>query len=298
MGPREGRDARDRGQRRQTLRCLADMLRPHGMPSSEAIFESGNQNNYAFMAERLLGQLADLEPPDLVVAAHTTPDCDPGRSLSGHLATLLPTGPFCFAISDQGELGPFSALNAIRGLAAAGWPISSWRSALMLALDQSTLPYPRPGHAGSAAPDDHVVGLLFSTDPAASGRPLAAVRQRQAVSPGGVRAALAEIAGELPPSPAPVTVLAGAGLSAADLPARLWGAGAADDGEPAGPLVMARPGPPCVAVWASLIRVLAGPRPGRILVTEYDPALGGLGVAVLDPATVAARAGHALEVTA
>jgi hypothetical protein len=290
MGPRGPRDAHDPVRRREIQRYLADMLAPHGVPYSATTFESGNHNSYALLMEQLLGELAlaDAEPPDLVVAAHATPDCDPGFSLSGHLNTLL-RDSFCFAVSDQGELSPFSALHAIRGLAASGWPVAGWRSALLLAMDQSTLPYaPQSEAAGRTARADHVVGLLFRTrstasGPVPAGRPLIALRQRQAVPPGGVRRALAAIAASLPPGPAqaaPVTVLAGPGISGADLPARLWDAQA---GEASGPLVMTPPGAPCVAVWGELSRLPASAAAGRVIVAEYDRALGGLGVAVLDP---------------
>ena len=299
MGPRDRRVAYDHGHRRVTLRYLADMLRPYGVPYSETYFESGNQNSFAFLAERLLGHLAGQEPPDVIVVAHSAPDCEPGRSLSGHLTTLLPNEPLCFAVSDQEGLSPFSALNAIRGLAAPGW-----RRALMLVLDQSTLPYaPQLEPAGRTAPADHVVGLLFSADAAVPGWSLSALRQRQQVPPEAVHSTLAEIAAELPPGPGPagpspadpVTVLAGPGISAACLPPRLWGAEASDAGE----LLTAPPsGPPCVAAWAALARVFGSAQAGRVIVTQYDPALSGLGVAVLDPVPPAVRAGRSLEATA
>ena len=179
-------------------------------------------------------------------------------------------------ISDQDELSPFSSLNAIRAMAAAGW-----QRALVLVMDQSTLPYvTRPVPTLGADPADHAVGLVFSMDSRRPGRPLAALWQRRDVPPSGIRQAVAEAAATLPAvsRATPVTVLAGCHIGADDLPPQLWGPGS--DG---GPLVPAPTGASCVAAWAGLAGLPASAQSGRVIVTEYAPALGGLGVAVFDP---------------
>lgn len=273
----EGRSVvHDEDFRRTMLRYLADMLSPYGVPFSFARFESGNQNCYAFLAEQFLASLPAPCAPDLVVFAHATADCEPGRSLSGYVTTLLPTPPLCFAISDQDELSPFSSLNAIRALAATGW-----QRALVLIMDQSTLPYAtRPAPTLGADPADHAVGLLFSMDSRRPGRPLAALWQRRGVPPGGIRQAVSEAAATLPAisRTAPVTVLAGCHIGAGDLPPQLWG-----PGSEGGPLVPAPTAPSCVAAWAGLAGLPASTKSGRVIVTEYAPTLGGLAIAVFDP---------------
>jgi hypothetical protein len=276
----EGRSVvRDEDFRRTMVRYLADMLSPYGVPFSFARFESGNQNAYAFLAERFLAGLPASLAPDLVVIAHATADCEPGRSLAGYVTTLLPAPPLCFAVSDQDELSPFSSLNAIRALAATGW-----QRALVLVMDQSTLPYvTRPVPTLGADPADHAVGLLFSMDSGRTGRPLVALWQRRGVPPHGIRQALAEAAVTLPAcAPATlVTVLAGCHIGAGDLPPELWGPGAEG-----GPLVPAPAAPSCAAAWAGLAGLAGLPasaHSGRVIVTEYAPALGGLAVAVFDP---------------
>ena len=266
--------------RQAMVQYLADMLSPYDVPFSFARFESGNQNGYAFLAQRFLERLHAPCAPDLVVFAHATADCEPGRSLSGYVTTLLPTSPMCFAVSDQDELAPFSSLNAIRALAATGW-----QRALVLIMDQSTLPYiARPTPTLGADQADHAVGLLFSMDSRRPGRQLVALRQRRGVPPGGIRQALAEAAAALPACSrmASVTVLAGCHIGADDLPPQLWGPGS--DG---GPLVAAPRAPSCVAAWAGLADLPASAKSGRVIVTEYAPKLGGLGVAVFDPGAAA-----------
>jgi hypothetical protein len=272
----EGRSViRDEDFRRMMVRYLADVLSPYDVPFSFAHFESGNQNCYALLAQRFLAALPAPCAPDLVVIAHATADCEPGRSLSGYVTTLLPVPPLCFAVSDQDELSPFSSLNAMRALTATGW-----QRALVLIMDQSTLPYvTRPAPTLGADLADHAVGLLFSMDSRRPGRKLAALWQRRGVPPRGIRQALAEAAATLPAfsRTAPVTVLVGCHICADDLPPRLWGPGA--DG---GPLVPAPQAPSCVAAWAGLAGLPTRAQPGRVIVTEYAPRLGGLGVAVFD----------------
>lgn len=306
----------DQAIRRAILRYLEDMLRPFGVPYRPDCFDSGNQNCYSYLAEQLLACLPAActqerdgrAGPGLLVIAHATADCQPGRSLSGYLTTLLPGEPLCFAISDQGELAPFSALEAMRGFMTGGWP----STALVLVLDQSTLPYAaRPEPDGP--PADHAVGLLFTSAPASApvgaSRPLVAVRQRSGIRAGQLRATLAEMVGDLPPLCPPtghLTLLAGAGLLATCEPeslARLVPA------PPSGLRLRPVPaGPPCVGPWASLASLtgdltgpaddLAGLADDRVLVIEYDQALAAVGLAAFDPVGQPCTVTPALEVIA
>jgi hypothetical protein len=276
----EGRTVlRDQVVRDAIFGYLADMLRPHGVPFDEACFLAGNQNSYAFLAGQCLTAMREEAEPDLIVLAHATADCESSRSLSGYLTTLFRGEPLCFAISDQGELSPFTALHVLRGFGTSG----TSRRALVLVLDQSTLPYvrvPDPGAGGT----DHVLGLLFVTGPGPAGRPLAAVWHRPQVTPDKLGQALAEVAAALPaadPQASEVTVVAGEHIAAADLAPLLravrlragvhW-------------LHRTPPGPACVAPWAA-VAGLPDSTTGRVLVIGYDRSLAALSVALFDPVT-------------
>ncbi len=294
FGARGRQIATDQGFRRAMLRYLADMLEPFGIAYLEECFESGNQNCYAYLAEQLLGCLPEPGSPQrcgpgLVVIAHATADCEPGRSLSGYLTTLLPEEPLCFAISDQRDLAPFSALEVVRGFMSAGWPTG----ALVLVLDQSTLPY--TGRTERAYPPaDHAVGLMFGADPAAASRPLAAIRQRSGIVPGQLAAALAELLADLPPPELPpdqVSVIAGTGLLARCEPEQLARLAAA------GQVRAARAGAPCVGPW-TLLAGAGASGTGRVLVIEYDPELAAAGLVAFDPAVRADQVTPAVEVSA
>jgi hypothetical protein len=257
---------------------LADMLRPHGVPFDQARFLAGNQNSYAFLAGQCLIAMREQTEPDLIVLAYATADCESSRSLSGYLSTLFRGEPLCFAISDQGALSPFTALHVLRGFGPAS------RRALVMVLDQSTLPYARGPDAGPGG-TDHVLGLLFVTGPGPAGRPLAAVWHRTEVAPDQLGPVLAEVAAALPaadPRASEVTVVAGEHIPAAELAPLL--------AEPrAGRRQLRRtpPGPACVAPWAGLAGLtgLGDSTAGRVLVVGYDRSLASLSIALFDPVT-------------
>ncbi len=249
---------------------LSDMLRPHGLPFDQARFTAGNQNSYAFLAGQCLSALREDEP-DLIVLAHATADCESSRSLSGYLSTLFRGEPLCFAISDQGALSPFTALHVVRGYGPAT------RRALVIVLDQSTLPYARGSHAGPGG-TDHALGLLFVTGPGPPGRPLAAVWHRTEVAPDQLGPVLAEVAVALPGE---VTVVAGEHIPAVELAPLLAGPWAGTRR-----LRRAPPGPACVTPWAELAS-LGESTTNRVLVVGYDRSLASLSVALFDPLTTA-----------
>ena len=266
--PADGRHVAEYPPSPASLRYLADMVTPYGVPYSEERFVAGNHNSFAHLTERLLA--AAGTSPDLVLIAHAAPDCEPGRSLSGYLSTLLPNEPLVFAVSDQGELSPFCALRILHGYITAGWR----RDGLLLILDQSTLPYPGsrpPGHERT----DHAIGLSFTTGTGgtpARGPALTGVTLRFDVPPTGLTAALADIAAELPTVDGPVTVVAGgAVLRRITLPAAL-------DGH----VWIVGSGPSCVPPWAALATLCGAGATGRIALIEYDESLAGLAVAVFD----------------
>jgi hypothetical protein len=274
-----GRPASCAQSRRLLVEYMGDMLAPHGIPLDAQRLTSGNENSYEFLAGQFVRALPAGLAPDLIVLAHGTGDCEPSASVAGHLATLLPGEQLCFAVSDQGELAPFSALHLVRGLTGLG----AHQRALVLVLDQSTLGYgPRREHPDGAGPADTAIGMLLTTEAGAAGRPLALAAHRPDVAPGQLAGALASLAASLPADPAgsAVTVLAGPHVAAADLPPA-WGA------RPARRLLRTVPAPPCVAPWAALTALPVSTARDRIIVIEYDQALTALGVAVFGPVTTA-----------
>jgi hypothetical protein len=267
LGPADGPHVTEYPPRPAALRYLADMVAPYGGPYSEQLFLDGNHNSYSYLGERLLAEAG--MSPELLLVAHSTADCEPGRSLSGHLSTVCPGDPLVFAVSDQGDLSPFGALRILRQYVTAGCR----RDALLLILDQSTLPYPGARPAGDER-TDHAIGLAFGpgTDEGATGPVLTVVAQRFDVSPAGLTGALAELVGGLPGTDGPVTVIAtNAVLGHAELPAALTGQ-----------LRVAESGPSCVPPWATLATLVAEGVTGRIVLVEYDEPLAGLAVAVFD----------------
>jgi hypothetical protein len=266
LGPADGRHVTEYPPRPAALRYLADMVTPYRVPYSERLFVDGNHNSYSHLGQLLVAQAGLC--PELLLVAHATADCEPGRSLSGHLSTVCPGDPLVFAVSDQGDLGPFRALGILRQYVAAGWR----RDALLLVLDQSTLPYPGGRPAGHER-TDHAIGLTFGPGSGdATGLALTTVAQRFDVSSSDVTGAIADIVAGLPATDGAVTVVAtSAVLEHAELPAAL-----------AGQLRVAESGPRCVPPWATLATLVAEGVPGRIVLVEYDESLTGLAVAVFD----------------
>jgi hypothetical protein len=266
LGPADGPHVTEYPPRPAALRYLADMVTPYGVPYSQQLFLDGNHNSYAYLGERLLAEAGIT--PELLLVAHAAADCEPGRSLSGHLSTVCPGDPLVFAVSDQGDLSPFAALRILRQYVAAGWR----RDALLLILDQSTLPYPGcrpPGHERT----DHAIGLTFGPSSGdTAGMALRTVAQRFDVSPADLTGALADIVAGLPATDGPVTVIANpAVFGQSELPPAL-----------AGQLRVAESGPRCVPPWATLATLVAEGVTGRIVLVEYDESLTGLAVAVFD----------------
>ncbi len=267
FGPADGPHVFEYPPRPDVLRYLADMVTPYGVTYSEQRFMAGNHNSYAYLGERLLAELG--ASPDLLLIAHATADCEPCRWPSGHLSAVCADEPLVFAISDQGELSPFSALRILRGYTTAGWR----RDAVLLILDQSTVPYldSRPPKDERT---DHAIGLAFGpgTDDGAAGPSLTVVAQRYDVTPAGVTPVLAEIAAGLPATDGPVTVITtDALLRHAELPTALRGR-----------LRVAEHGPRCIPPWATLATLITEGVTGRIALIEYDESLAGLAVAVFD----------------
>jgi hypothetical protein len=98
---------------------LADMLRPFGLTLAEDRLTEGQ--SYGEMAGALLAEeVAAQDPVDLLVFAFAVPDVAPWRATASYLSHLCPGRPFAFAVCDQGVTAPFTALRLIREYAATG----------------------------------------------------------------------------------------------------------------------------------------------------------------------------------
>jgi hypothetical protein len=142
---------------------LTDMLDPYGLPLDEKLLESGAGQSYGEMAAALVAEL--IEPDeliDLLVVAFGIPDVWPGRATATYLSEICPGNPLSFAICDQGVASAYTALRLVGEYVRTG----ACGRALLLALEQPTLPYevpagvPVPGRAAA-------VGLVCAAQPAA-----------------------------------------------------------------------------------------------------------------------------------
>jgi hypothetical protein len=218
-------------------RLTGDPLPPPGDPEPVG-------HAFADMCAELLDPIQASGPLELVVLAHVTPDLDPRDSVAGALAEpdLL-----VFAVSDQGRLAPFTALQV-----AAAWPDRS--RAAVIVLDQAVVPYRDPDLSALDGRFDHAVALHPD-------RGFEPVRQWAGVT--GDR--VADVLGPALAAEHPDLVILGPALPPPDG----WNWCRAP-GDQLG-----------TAVFAALGAVLdastdTGERPARVTVVEYEPALGGL----------------------
>jgi hypothetical protein len=250
---------------------VADMLRPYGLEVAEDRLTEGQ--SYGEMAGTLLAQeMAAESPVDLLVFAFAVPDVAPWRATASHLSHLCPGRPFAFAVCDQGVIAPFTALRLIREYAGAG----GCRRALLVVAEQAAMPYQQAGPA--ATPTRHAVVATAWDQGVRSGRPVPGRLERVRLHAGVTRTQ----AGGL---------LAGA---VADLPdeddlTTIVGTGLADDAPAAGlrgRVIIAPPQQPSTGVWwevaGGLPEWVARDRCARLVLADYDPGLGHLGLAVIE----------------
>lgn len=264
---------------------LSDMVGPYGLALRDEVFEAGAGHSYGEMAEPLIEALTAAgapagqphpSPVDLLVVAYGIHDVRLGRNTATYLSSRCPGNPLAFAVCDQGVAAPFSALRAMHAYAATG----ACRRALLLVVEQSALHYELAEPA--RVPDRHsAVGLLLEAGLAAGGEVggTVTVRQRTAVPPGQAGALLAAELTELPrPAGAGggVTLILGADL-ATEWTGQWTGDRAEDE------VVLAPAGQPYTGVWWELAAGLPGWSAGerRVVVAEYDPALGYLCTATM-----------------
>ncbi|HEY0451695.1 hypothetical protein [Actinophytocola sp.] len=246
-----------------TLRpYLADLAGSHGLVLREEVFAAGAGQAYAELGAPLVESVTGAgEPVDLLVLAYGVHDVQPGRNVALYLSSRCPGDPLAFAVCDQGPAAAFTALRLIADHAATG----VCARAVLLVAEQTAVHYPLATPA--PVPDRHAaVALLFE---AAAGTAPVDVRQHPAVPAEAAAAVLAADVAELAGGRGEVTLVVGGAVE-------LEAATAFSAAE----VIRADPGQPYTGLWS---RLGAG-APGRLLVlADYDPALGYLCVAALEP---------------
>lgn len=240
-----------------TLRpYLTDLAATRGLALREEVLGTGQA--YAELAAPVVEAVTSPdEPVDLLVLAYGVPDVQPGRNAALQLATHCPGSPLAFAVCDQGPAAAFTALALIAGYAATG----ACTRAVLVVAEQSAVPYPLT--APAPVPDRHAaVAVLLEGE-----GPPADVRAHPALPPEAVGAVLAAEVAELTGERDGVTIVLGPGV------------GPVPD-VPGADVLRGAPGLPFTGPWARL----ADGVPGRFLViADYDPALGYLCVAGVQP---------------
>jgi 4-hydroxymandelate oxidase len=244
-----------------TLRpYLTDLAATHGLALREDVLGTGQA--YAELAapavRAVTAVLRPDEPVDLLVLAYGVPDVQPGRNAALQLAAHCPGRPLAFAVCDQGPAAAFTALGLAADYAATG----ACTRAVLVVAEQTAVPYRLT--APAPVPERHAAAaVLLEGGSAATG-----VRTHPALPPEAVGAVLAAEVAELT-GERDVTLMLGPGI------------GAVPD-VPGADVLRAAPGLPYTGTWARL----ADGEPGRFLViADYDPALGYLCVAGVEPSS-------------
>jgi hypothetical protein len=265
---------------------LADMVAPFGVALREDLLAAGAGQSYGEMADAVIADVLRADQPvDLIVAAFAVSDVVPGRATAAHLSFACPGSPAAFAVCDQGNAAPYTALRMISEYART----DGCSRALLIVTEQATLHYEQP--APAAVPARNVaIALVCGQDGSAV---VDTVRVRPEVGPEQVGELLAQEAAALAGGRDDVTLIAGAGLDG--LPEASWlpeasGLPGASElpagcGLPAGCDVLRAPaGQPCTGVWWELAGGLPGwlARGRRVLLADYEPVLGYLCLAAID----------------
>jgi hypothetical protein len=127
------------------------MTAPYGLGVRDDLIEQGVGNSYGEMCVMLLAGLMSDElvsdelvsdelmsaerPADLLVLATAIPDVRLGRATATFLSRQCPGDPLAFAVSDQGQLAAFTALELVGAYMRTG----ACRRAVLLVAEQPTL---------------------------------------------------------------------------------------------------------------------------------------------------------------
>ncbi len=250
FGAQDGTEAAQR-----LLGYWGERLSPYRVPVAPHRYLGGNRNSVSSMTCAVAAPHQADGPLDLVIGAHAVPDSDPFLSLSGSYAHRYDADALVFGVSDRGRLAPFSALRIARahpGLSRI----------LVVALDQSSVPFEDPGLDDLDTTADHAVGLLLSAVPGAAGARLDLLPDACEVAPGAVRAAVD-------------AALAGRGVDLVIAGPHV--------GPVTGHRVVEAPRDQlCTAVWSALAEELSRTRARRIALVDYEPSLKYLCLATVD----------------
>ncbi len=253
---------------------LSDMVSPYQVAYHDEVRQAGLGQSYSEMCQPLIESLVPAdELVDLLVLAFDLHDLRPGQATSIYLSHVCPGDPLALTVCDQGTAAAFAGLRLIQTYARTG----TVRRALLLVAEQSVVHYdlPRP----APVPRRHAAAaLLLSAD---IGPELGPVRQHAAVRPEQVSAVLAAEIAAGGDDPGGRILLLGNGLQPDDVA-----------GVPADEVLPAPAGQPSTGAWWELAGGLdRWPESARVLVADYEPALGYLSVATVQPAHQPAGAG-------
>ena len=263
---------------------LADLTRPY--PPGSAPVPAPLGQSYGEMAEALIAAVVPAgEPVDLLVLAFAIHDMQPGRATATYLSHICPGTPMAFAICDQGSAAAYSGLRIARDYPS----LAGSRRSLLIVVEQSELPY---GGATARPARHRGVAMLFQGDPApaasgpAPGPRLVALRQRPKVAPEAVAGQLHADLAELPSGGREVRVVASPALAAAWPEHRSHRVIVGPDAQPS------------TGIWWQLLDELdAGTAGADLLVAaDYDPDLGYLCLAALEPAAASQPATNSSSV--
>lgn len=237
---------------------FTDLMASYGLDVPTERF-AGVRTSFRDMITAMVPRLRPFgDRYDLALLTWATPDCQPGFPLA-YLTHATSDPGLSFAVSDQGVVGPFTALRIIENTVR----MRGLRRALLFVLDQSTLLHDEPVPARLRAAHDAAVVLGF--DP---GGTLATISPPTVVEV-AAREASQRSVDEL------ARVLAGRAATTV-----IYGAAVPDAVRrvPAEELLAAPAGAPATGLWATLARELPRwRRTGRtVVLVDYDEEVGRL----------------------
>ncbi len=242
------------------LRFMTDFLGSFGARPDHELYARGGGNGFIAMAGALLDGLERPLPElDHLLLAYHVPDMNVVEVAGCFLAGRCPGAPEVFSVSGQGVGAAFTALRVLQGLRLSG----RTGHGAVLALDQSTLPYPDPD---IVAGRDRDCAVLLHTAPAGAPDTVEVdfLTERDVADP---NAALEELALARPEA----AVIVGRML-ADRLDPRLRGRATFTEGPP---------DQLCTSAWSALAEHWRSDR--YTVVADYDPYSGRLFQAGLRP---------------
>jgi len=220
--------------------------------------------SYGEMAARVLeGCGAGAEPVDLMILAYTNTEFFTLESAGSFLVDVFPSTKTAFAVTEQGRLAPFTALQLAKGFLGE----KGFEKAAVVAIEQSAVPL-ISDHDAEIPVGDVAAAILMT-------------RGTAAVGDGGLSVVLRKVGGQARLGQLVREILNSEMAALGCTPLIVIG-----DHIPIGEVASlsphvhrAVPGRVCTGVWEALDRYLRsdGRYSGPILVAEYDPMLDHLG---------------------